>query len=161
MKLKTVSILLCLLATLSGAAGLTVALASEVFTWTDENGIVHYSDRPRDNGASEKVSVQGVYRPGTVEPAQPASAAQAAPGETPQSAAQQRRERIAKEREERRVAREEKEQMCTRHRSRLEQMEPARRVFVTNEEGESVRLDDDQRMGLIDESKEFIAKNCE
>jgi hypothetical protein len=161
MKLKTTIILLCLLAALSGLAGQTIALATEVFKWTDEDGIVHFSDMPRENGASEQINVQGVYKPGTLEPAKPASEEQAEPGETPQSAAQQRRERMAQEREERREAREETEQMCARHRSRLEQMEPARRVFVTNEDGESERLDDDQRMALINESKEFIAKNCE
>jgi hypothetical protein len=118
-------------------------------------GIAH------ETGASEQINVQGVYKPGTLEPAKPASEEQAEPGETPQSAAQQRRERMTQEREERREAREETEQMCARHRSRLEQMEPARRVFVTNEDGESERLDDDQRMALINESKEFIAKNCE
>jgi hypothetical protein len=50
--------------------------------------------------------------------------------------------------------------MCTRHRQRLEQMEPARRVLYTDDSGESVRMDDDMRMGLINESKEFISKNC-
>jgi hypothetical protein len=39
-------------------------------------------------------------------------------------------------------------------------MEPARRVFYTDDQGESVRMDDDQRMALIDESKAFLAKNC-
>jgi hypothetical protein len=40
-------------------------------------------------------------------------------------------------------------------------MEPARRVFYTNEQGESVRMDDDERMALIEESRAFLAENCE
>jgi hypothetical protein len=68
---------------------------------------------------------------------------------------------MSKEREERREAQAEADRMCALHRQRLEQMEPARRVFYTDEAGESVRMDDDRRMGLIEESKEFIAKNCE
>jgi hypothetical protein len=161
MKLKKTSILLCLLATFSGSAGLSVSFATDVYTWTDEDGIIHYSDLPPGDGDSEQISVQGVYKPGTLEPPEPATEDQAAPGETPQSAAQQKRERMAEEREERRGAREQTEQMCARHRSRLAQMEPARRIFYTNEAGENVRMDDDQRMELIEESKEFIAKNCE
>jgi len=51
-------------------------------------------------------------------------------------------------------------ELCAKHQQRLTQMEPARRVFYTNEKGESVRMDDNQRMELIKEDKEFIAKNC-
>jgi len=161
MKLKTEIKLLCLLAGLIGSTGLPVAFATDVFTWTDEDGVVHYSDLPPEDVNSEQIDVPGLYKPGTVETTTGATADQAEPGATPQSAAQQTRERIMEDRQERRTAREEIEQLCARHRTRLAQMEPARRVFFTNEAGESVRMDDDQRMGLIEESKEFIAKNCE
>lgn len=161
MKLITEFKLLFLATALAGSAGLTAAFAAEVFTWTDEEGIVHYSDMPPDDKDARQIDVEDVYKPGTVEPTVPASQSQAEPGQTPQSAAQQRRERMSKEREERREAQAETDRMCALHRQRLEQMEPARRVFYTNEAGESVRMDDDRRMGLIEESKEFIAKNCE
>jgi hypothetical protein len=46
------------------------------------------------------------------------------------------------------------------HRQRLEQLEPARRVFYTDETGESVRMDDDQRLALIEESRAFLDENC-
>ncbi len=38
--------------------------------------------------------------------------------------------------------------------------EPYRRVIVTNDKGETERLDDSQRMEIVKESKDFIAKNC-
>lgn len=161
MKLITEFKLLCLAAALAGSAGLTTVLAAEVFTWTDEDGIVHYSDLPPDDIGARQINVQDVYKPGTVEPPNPASQSQAEPDQTPQSAAQQKRERMSKEREERRETQAETDRMCALHRQRLEQMEPARRVFYTDEAGESVRMDDDRRMGLIEESKDFIAKNCE
>jgi flagellar biosynthesis GTPase FlhF len=161
MKLITEFKLLCLAAALACSAGLTAAFATEVFTWTDEDGIVHYSDLPPGDSDARQIDVQDVYKPGTVESPDPASQSQAEPGQPPQSAAQQRRERMSKEREERREAQAETDRMCALHRQRLEQMEPARRVFYTDEAGESVRMDDDRRMGLIEESKEFIAKNCE
>lgn len=160
MKLITEFKLLCLAAALAGSAGLTAAFATEVFTWTDEDGIVHYGDLPPDNSDARQIDIQDAYKPGTVEPPDPASQNQAEAGQPPQSAAQQRRERMSQEREERREAQAETDRMCALHRQRLEQMEPARRVLYTNEAGESVRMDDDRRMGLIEESKEFIAKNC-
>jgi len=39
-------------------------------------------------------------------------------------------------------------------------MEPSRRVFYTDESGQTVRMDDEERVSLVKEDKEFIAKNC-
>jgi len=160
MKLKNRLNIVCVLALIFACASGTSALATEVFTWTDKDGIVHYSDLPSDSAEVLEIDVPQVYKPGTVELAKPSSEVQAESEDPPLSAAQQRRERLAKEREERREAKAETKQMCARHRQRLEQMEPARRVFYTDESGEYVRMDDDQRMELIKEDKDYIAKNC-
>jgi len=159
-------------------AGLFVSLAlvfgtglaaSEVYTWTDESGTVHYSDTPRQDGEMQALEVEEIYRPGSADayPAAPPAPPDAAAGtaspaaeDTPQSAAQKRRESLARERSERREAQAEIDRMCALHRQRLEQMEPARRVFYTDAQGESVRMDDDKRMALIDESKAYLAENC-
>ena len=76
------------------------------------------------------------------------------------SLADQRREQMTTDREKKRETREELERMCAKHRQRLTQMEPARRVFYTDENGQSVRMDDDLRISLIEEDKAFIAENC-
>jgi len=163
--LAILRLLLCTLAAVSCQA----AVATEVYTWTDADGIVHFSDAPPESGESETLQVDEIYRPGSAdafpEPqdAPADAAANANEVETPEpelSAAQQRREQILRERTERQQAAAEAERLCALHRQRLEQMEPARRVFYTNEQGESVRMDDDQRMGLIDESKQYLADNC-
>jgi len=146
----------------------SAATMAQVYTWTDADGTVHYSDTPRADGQMETVEVEEIYRPGSVAgPAAPAEvptetsgAAPEAETEVPLSAAEQRRQEIANERSERREQQAEAERLCGLHRQRLEQMEPARRVFYTDDQGESVRMDDDQRMALIDESKAFLAKNC-
>ncbi len=161
---------LLFLATGFACAWISNAAATEVYTWTDKDGIVHFSDTPLADAESQKIEVEGDPRPATSgaypsseEPtASAAASAQTPDGESPQSAAQQRREQIAENREERREAKAANDKLCAKHRQRLTQMEPGRRrVFYTNEKGESVRMDDDQRMGLIKEDKEFIAKNCE
>jgi hypothetical protein len=162
-------VILLLLASGFTWAWIGSAAATDVYTWTDENGVVHYSDAPTAAADTEMINVDDAYRPGTAgaNPSSPYSDQSAAQGddaaavEPPPSYAQQRREQLASERQERREAQAEIDQMCTRHRQRLAQVEPARRVFYTNEEGESVRMDDDKRIGLVEESKEFIAKNCE
>jgi hypothetical protein len=182
----TMLILLGLLA----AAVSGPARGTEVYTWTDENGTPHYSDSPPPSGTGKVIEVEEAYRPGTAgaypdpeqtaapeeaeapgttetpaptETPEPAAAPEeaVAPEETPKTPAQERREQLARERAEHRKADAEAERLCAFHRQRLEQMEPARRVFYTNEAGESVRMDDDVRVGLIDESKAFLAANCD
>jgi hypothetical protein len=156
---------------IAGFAGAWInsAAATEVYTWTDSDGIVHYSDAPPDTRESQKIEVEDAYNPGTASAYPPSEEAtdgsagtdEPGPEESPKSAAQQRREQIAEDRKERREAQAEIDKMCKRHKQRVAQVEPARRVFYTDETGESVRLDDDQRLDMVRESKEYIAKNCE
>jgi len=151
----------------------TQALASEVYSWTDENGVVNYSDRPPQGQQALTIDVPEADRPGnsdaypspeTQKPAPPDAVVETvSDGETPEpkTAAQARREKRVKNREDRNEAQAEIDGMCQKHRQRLTQMEPARRVFYTNEAGESIRMDDDLRMGLIGESKAYIDEHCD
>ena len=50
--------------------------------------------------------------------------------------------------------------MGATNRVRLERVEPNRRIFYTDESGENVRMDDDKRIALVEESKDFLTKNC-
>ena len=146
------------------------ASAAEVYTWTDENGVQHFSDTPREGGAMQTLQVDEIYRPGSSDaysapeaapeqpPAMPGQAE--AEAEAPKTAAEARREAMAENRSQRREQQAETERLCALHRQRLEQMEPARRVFFTDESGEQVRMDDDQRMALIDESRAYVDSNC-
>ena len=64
MELRAVFTLLCLLA--AGAAG-----AQEAYRWVDEDGVVHYSDRPREGAETIELpepnvaDMRRVQRPGT------------------------------------------------------------------------------------------------
>ena len=150
------------------------AVAGEIYSWTDKNGVVHYGDRPPEGQKTKIVVVPEAHRPDSAgaypspveaRPGSESSAADATntPGEqetAPLSLADQKREQLATNREDKREAREEKERMCAKHRKRLTQMEPARRVFYTNEKGQSVRMDDELRVDLIEEDKAYIAENC-
>ncbi len=167
---RIVVILTCMAAILFSVIGGNT-IADEVFRWTDENGVVHFGDRPPEGQKTQTINIPQTHRSGSAgtgpspDDAQPGNESNApdVPGEpetVPLSLADQKREQIATERRERRETREETERMCARHRQRLTQMEPARRVFYTDENGQSVRMDDDVRMDLIEEDKAFIAKNC-
>ena len=68
---------------------------------------------------------------------------------------------MAEVRKERREAQAEIDLMCQKHSKRVEQIEPYRRVYYTNEQGERERMDDNLRVELVDESKAYIAENCD
>ena len=136
------------------------AWSAKVHTWTDENGVVHYSDSPRPDGQSRTVEVEDIYKPGTVsDVASPEAGSEAA--ESVSNRIQQEREQRRQNRAERLQAQEEIDRLCALHRDRLTRVEPARRVMYTNEDGEMVRMDDDERLELVDESRKFIAENCD
>jgi hypothetical protein len=141
-----------------------IVAGSDVYTWTDENGIEHYSDIPPEQQDSKVINILGVPQTGTTgayPQATDSATAGAAPDSDQPSAAEQRREELAKVRTERRAEKAKLDIECARYRQLLARMEPARRVILTNEEGEAERLDDDQRMEIVNKSKAFIAKNCE
>lgn len=137
--------------------------AAEIHTWTDENGVVHYSQTPPPQGGDTVVEMKDAYKPGSV-PAQPPAADDGAgAGGTEPAAltpAEARRQQMAQQRQANRERQAQNQQLCGLHRQRLEQLEPARRVFYTDETGESVRMDDDQRLALIEESRAFLDENC-
>ncbi len=149
------------------------ALAGEIYKWTDENGLVHFGDRPPQGQQAQSISTPEAAPPDDDETESAPEAQEAAPADAsidtaageeepvPLTAAQARREKMAIERKERSEAQAEMELMCQKHRKRLTQMEPARRVFYTNEQGESVRMDDDLRMELIKEDRSYINENCD
>ena len=111
---------------LFGAVGLTcAAVASEVYTWTDEDGVVHFSDR---------------------EPVGRDANLQELPDTTPSSGPNPYEESQAGK--------------CEAWRAEVARLEPNRRVFFTNEQGETERMDDVDRTNRVAELKSMIAQNC-
>ena len=141
----------------------SIVTATEVHKWVDENGVVHFSDTKPMALESETIEMResGYSQASGAVPAPQAPTAQAE-GEEPQvSAAQARRDEMARKRQERKEAAAEAEYLCGRHSQRLEQMEPARRVYYTDENGQQVRMDDVQRIELVEESRAFLSENCQ
>ena len=76
-----------------------------MYSWTDENGVVYFSDiKPEGQEAQSRVIPQG--------------------------------------------------------QAELDRLEPHRRVFFTNEKGETERVDDVERANKVAQLKAQIAKNC-
>ena len=76
------------------------------------------------------------------------------------SYAQQRRDEIAQKSGEAQANKAVKDMECTAWQAEVDRLEPNRRVFYTNDEGETVRMDDVERTNGVANLKSQIAKNC-
>jgi Domain of unknown function (DUF4124) len=140
------------------------AQTQTVYTWTDEKGVVHYTDTPPDNPNAVEIPATEAYRPGSTGVYPPADAAETGDEEDPAtvaSPADEQRQKMDEAREESQEKQAERARICKLARDRLETIEPSRRVFYTNEQGETVRLDDEERVTLVEQAKTLIAANCD
>ena len=155
-----------LLATAGFALVFQSSFAKQIYTWTDENGVVHYVDTPPDHPDAQTVDAPEAYRPGSisavpVDPEVPTAGDPA--GEAPAdelSAAEAARQELAQRRAERQAQQAEYDALCARARQQLAEVEPHRRVFFENEQGETERMDDEERVRLVEEYKAQIEKYC-
>lgn len=149
------SLMCVMMVFLFGLAAISFAQAQEkkMYNWTDENGTVHFSDtRPEGQQVQEQVI------PEDASPASTDPYAQAGAGGA--SAAEQRRTELAEKRQEYEVNKATTEVECAAWQAEVNRLEPNRRVFYQNDEGETVRMDDQVRVDRVDGLKAQIARNC-
>ena len=126
----------------------------KMYSYVDENGTVVFTDKkPVDRDVSAQAVPAGPPPTGGNPYAQPAE------GQQP-SAAQQQRAEIAQRSEETRVARAETQAQCAAWQEEVDRLEPHRRVFYTDENGQTVRMDDVERTNRVAELKAQIASSC-
>jgi hypothetical protein len=139
--------LMCLFVTV-----VTEAQDKKLYSWTDENGTVHFSDtRPEGQEVQEQIIPQ--------EDAQASDSPYQDVASGP-SAAQQKREEIARKSEEAQINKAVNSVQCSSWQAEVDRLEPNRRVFYTNEKGETERMDDVERTNRVAELKSQIARNC-
>ena len=135
----------------------TGAFANDIYKWTDENGNVHYEDRP--SGEASEQRLQFSYN---------RTNAKAVQGRVQhrQDTANTRRE--AKEEAEaaeltaadERAAAKQKLAQCESYRTRLKTILESRRVYRENQAGEREYLDDAQRTEARTKAEELIKETC-
>ncbi|MBT8047991.1 MAG: DUF4124 domain-containing protein [Xanthomonadales bacterium] len=124
----------------------------KMYSWTDENGTVHFSDsRPEGQQATEQAIPASD---------QPASASPYSNADTGPSMAEQKRQQIAQKHQDAKANQAINDAQCAAWKSEVERLEPNRRVFTTNDQGETERMDDVKRTDRVAELKGLIAKNC-
>jgi hypothetical protein len=134
-----------------------------VYTWTDEKGVVHYTDTPPDNPKAVEIPATEAYRPGSTGAYPQADAAVTEDEKDPaavESYADEQQKQLADARQASKEKQAERARICAQAREQLETIEPSRRVFFTNGKGETERLDDNQRVAMVAQAKALIAENC-
>ena len=133
------------------------AVASEIYKWTDEDGTVHYGDRPTGADTEQRMAITyqrttgaSVERQVTAMADRQASRAEArtaADAEAQQAADAAAEVEARKER-------------CEKYRAQLETMLQAHKLYREDDSGERVYLDDQQREEARMRAEELIAENC-
>lgn len=133
------------------------AMANEIYKWTDENGDVHYGDRPtgvateqrlamtysRTSSGSVQKRVQALENANTAREEARAEAAAVEKQAASEAADAAERER-----------------KCERSRSNLETYLQSPRLYRNDANGERVYLDDEQRQEARRKAEERIAEFC-
>jgi hypothetical protein len=147
---------------LSGLAALaitvsTAAIADDIYKWTDENGGVHYEDRPSGNPSEQRL--QFSYNRTSATAVQKRVATQ-------RDTANTRREARAEAEDEKRsaveerAAAEQKLAQCLSYRANLKTMLESRRVYHETETGERNYLDEAERAEARTKAEELIKETC-
>lgn len=133
------------------------AAASEIYKWIDENGNVHYEDRPSGAATEQRLAMtysrtdSGAVQKG-IEARLERDAARAE-----KRAARDEEKQAAEDAKAEADARQKK---CAQYRRQLETMVQAQRLYRVGEDGERSYLDDAQRQEARQKAEELIAETC-
>jgi hypothetical protein len=131
--------------------------ADEIYKWTDEEGNVHYEDRP--SGAPSEQRLQFSYNRTNSSDVQ-----KRVQGQRDATAARQdarsEAEAAKSSAEENRAAADAKAAKCTEYRAKMKTMLESRRLYREDESGERVYLDDAAREEARQKAEELIKENC-
>ena len=142
---------------IAGATLATGATAGEIYKYVDEDGNVHYLDRPTGASGEERMAITYTGTSGST-----------------LSSQSKQREAYMAEREERRVARseqaeaeaqaaverEERAAKCQQNRSRLESYLQSARLYRENDEGEREYLNESEILEARQKVEELIKEYC-
>ena len=136
----------------------TSALADEIYKWTDQDGNVHYEDRPSGDPSEEQL--QYSYNRTNSEALENRVEAQ----RDAEDSRQEAREQAAEEKrsaQENRVAAEQKQVECAAYRARLDKLLVSPRIYRMDDAGERVYLDEAQRAESRSKAEAFIKDTCD
>jgi len=147
---------LTLMVSLAALLASGTAVAGEIYKWTDEDGNIHYEDRPTGDTTMVRLDVRSTDTDNTVVQArldqdrEARAAARQVASEAPPEMTK----------EELRAEQDKRKERCQYYRDRLGAFLSARRVYDENDAGERTYLDDDEILAARAAVEEDIQKYC-
>jgi hypothetical protein len=136
----------------------TGAFADEIYKWTDEDGSVHYEDRP--SGEPSEQRLQFSYNRTDSTSLQERVDTQRDTDNTRREARDEAEAAKLSAAEERAAA-EQKLAQCQSYRANLKTMLESRRVYRQDDAGERVYLDETQRAEARTQAEQLIKETCD
>jgi len=136
----------------------TSAFADEIYKWVDQDGNVHYEDRPSGDPSEEQL--QFSYNRTDTDALQNRVEAL----DDAEDSRQEARDQAAEEKraaEEDRVTAEQKKVECASHRARLEELLRSPKIYRLDDEGERTYLDETQRAESRTRAETFVKETCD
>jgi len=131
------------------------ALSGEIYKWTDEDGNVHYEDRP----SGHEVELVAFTR-STDSSSVRASIDARRANEAARADKRSKRDEDAQAAAEAQLAADQRVEKCQESRTRMETYLTSRRLYKTDEAGERVYLDESQVMDARSKAQDDIQKYC-
>lgn len=141
----------------------SLALAGKIYKWVDENGQIHYSSQKPPNQTVETVKVSKgpkVPEPAPTEPAEEGAAPSAAEQLAEQDA-QDAADEVAAREQLAEADRINRRKQCELARQNLAALNATVRVTRTNEQGEVVRMTDEERVNALKTAQQAIRQYCQ
>lgn len=144
-------------ASLLALTATSVIFASDIYKWTDEEGNVHYGDKPMVNAQPERVAIDSA----PTDPARIMAMNQArAQARTESAEAAAATAEQGPSADELRAEAEERAQKCAKSRQQMQTFVASRRLYREDESGERVYLDEDQTMEARKRVEDQITEYC-
>jgi len=132
------------------------ALASDIYKWTDEDGNVHYGDRP-DGVQPVRVAIVS-------QPTDPARVSATVEARSQSRAVKKEEEEAAAaagpSKEELQAEAAERAQKCNTYKAQMQQLVTSRRLYREDENGERIYLDEEETIAARERVENQITEFC-
>ena len=144
----------CLVMFVVSASG--IAFASDIYKWTDEDGNVHYEDRPTGDTTVQRLAISS----SPTNPAKVQARAQSRYAAKDPAQDSASREPQGPTKEELAAQAAEKRQKCDTYKARLQKFIQSRRLYKEDDNGERVYLDEKQILAARERVENQVQEYC-
>jgi hypothetical protein len=154
---ETMQIRLTLFAIALSIAATDILFASVIFKWTDEDGAVHFSDKPTGESNVERIEIRS--RP--TDPARVQADVQAGVNERARQAEAEANAPQGPTPEEQRAQALQREERCNKYRERQTEFTNNRRIYRMDENGERIYYDEEEMQAARDQVDDLVKEYCD